>query len=857
MSPTPPIALILGAGSNVGHHVGRAFAAKGYRIVATARSVKEADSSSDQTYIQSDLSNPAAIAELFATVKTQLGHPSVVVYNAAAVTLNDPKNPFSISLSDFQRDFAVNTTSVFAAAQQAVLGFQELPESAARTFIYTGNCLNVSPILPLTDAGVGKSATAHLIHSASEAFKDRGFKFYYADERNADGSPAYSKVDGPAHGKFYTELAEGAEQGPWQQTFVKDLSLTLKRIVQKHYKPADNPITKRTWSGKANKDQPSTLLRAHQRPALVTRLAGNLRMDNTVATRENKRSRHPGNQKFITRACDACRKKKIRCEPTKDKCLQCIKFKSRCHFTPISGSRKIRKPAENEYIIELEERVKEMEGQLQIAYELNFQAGRPPHQPTNPGNILHDLLSGNHQIQDPNLAFWNEPSPNLMDLVVPQRNIVSSFPRYLDLPSKSSALILIEEGFRSFNRYFPIFDEQKFIKSFDARYSAAGFQDLAWWASVNVALSMGHTFRAIRTSQSKHDMALSYGYIQNVLGVVSQLIALPDSLAAIQSLLGTILILEGTPKSQMCPVLMATAMGMAQALGLHRRDRDPPGLSLLEIEERRNVFWIAYWMEKNISCLRRQASVQDDDDIDVELPTGTVSEPHLLSHGPATINILNSRIGLAIIQGQIYKRLFSVQAERQCEAQRAAAALELSGLLACWRASVPFDFEESSMTSLCLPLPEDVLQIIILHTVYANSVITVDRHIPQRGNPSAGPADIYTYTLPSESVCLIDSRKAIQLLQKIPRGKYAFIWLLVGSFFEAVTVLLHNVIVNPFHTRARSDILLIEPFLELLEVLDDDGDNVELQRMRKECNSLIQNAIAAVEGIEYTMIVDY
>jgi len=45
-------------------------------------------------------------------------------------------------------------------------------------------------------------------------------RFYYADERNADGSPAYAVVDGEAHGNFYVELAEGQGQGPWQQTFV-------------------------------------------------------------------------------------------------------------------------------------------------------------------------------------------------------------------------------------------------------------------------------------------------------------------------------------------------------------------------------------------------------------------------------------------------------------------------------------------------------------------------------------------------------------------------------------------------------------------------------------------------------------
>jgi hypothetical protein len=47
-------------------------------------------------------------------------------------------------------------------------------------------------------------------------------RFYYANERKANGSPAFI-VDGPAHGKIYTELAEGGSQGPWQQTFVKGI----------------------------------------------------------------------------------------------------------------------------------------------------------------------------------------------------------------------------------------------------------------------------------------------------------------------------------------------------------------------------------------------------------------------------------------------------------------------------------------------------------------------------------------------------------------------------------------------------------------------------------------------------------
>lgn len=161
------------------------------------------------------------------------------ILEAGAATPSDAKNPLSLPLTDFTRDLNINTTSAFVAAQQAVLGFEQLPDSASKTFIYTGNILNTTTMAPLMDLGVGKSATAHIIQSAATAYKDQGFKyafptpisragtdkcrFYYGDERKADGSPAYFDIDGEAHGKFYVQLAEDKSQGPWQQTFVKDV----------------------------------------------------------------------------------------------------------------------------------------------------------------------------------------------------------------------------------------------------------------------------------------------------------------------------------------------------------------------------------------------------------------------------------------------------------------------------------------------------------------------------------------------------------------------------------------------------------------------------------------------------------
>jgi NAD(P)-dependent dehydrogenase (short-subunit alcohol dehydrogenase family) len=81
MPATSPVILILGAGPNVGSHVAKAFASKGYKVALAARKAKEADNTPDQVNIPSDLSDPNSVVNAFSKVKALLGLPSVVVYN--------------------------------------------------------------------------------------------------------------------------------------------------------------------------------------------------------------------------------------------------------------------------------------------------------------------------------------------------------------------------------------------------------------------------------------------------------------------------------------------------------------------------------------------------------------------------------------------------------------------------------------------------------------------------------------------------------------------------------------------------------------------------------------------------------
>ncbi|KAL7939074.1 hypothetical protein V8C35DRAFT_285630 [Trichoderma chlorosporum] len=217
------IALILGAGSNVGQAVSSAFSQAGYKVALVSRSAKES-SSATQVSIPADLTKPDSIPSIFASVRKALGaDPNIVIYNAAALTPpSDKTNPFTVDIESFENDLRLMNTSAYVAAREAVAGFEKLDKSLSKAFIYTGNWLNAvtmpSPIF--VTLGSGKSAAASWIGQASVHYKEKGYGFYFADERTAEGRSIGGAISGPAHAEVYLELADGKVDAPWHTTFV-------------------------------------------------------------------------------------------------------------------------------------------------------------------------------------------------------------------------------------------------------------------------------------------------------------------------------------------------------------------------------------------------------------------------------------------------------------------------------------------------------------------------------------------------------------------------------------------------------------------------------------------------------------
>ncbi|RGP81287.1 short-chain dehydrogenase [Fusarium longipes] len=216
------VALIFGAGSNVGSSVAQAFLAKGYKVAVASRSQNPETSTSTELHIPTDCSDTSSVLNAFAKTKSVFGFPNVVIYNTYSGQWNNADNIFEVPLDHFQSSAVVNIVSVYAAAQEAVKGWAELPASSKPTFILTGNCGNVTPIPVIMTLSVGKAGAANLIEMAAKCYKDKGYRFYYTDERHEDGSPMWKGATAEGHAQFYTELAEDGSR-EWYQTFVSGL----------------------------------------------------------------------------------------------------------------------------------------------------------------------------------------------------------------------------------------------------------------------------------------------------------------------------------------------------------------------------------------------------------------------------------------------------------------------------------------------------------------------------------------------------------------------------------------------------------------------------------------------------------
>jgi len=116
MSATQKVAVITGASQGIGAELVKAYRERGYRVVATARNVKQTDDQ-DIIAVAGDIADPATARCVIATAVEKFGRVDTLVNNAGVFIAK----PFtSYTAEDYAAITGVNLTGFFAITQLAI-----------------------------------------------------------------------------------------------------------------------------------------------------------------------------------------------------------------------------------------------------------------------------------------------------------------------------------------------------------------------------------------------------------------------------------------------------------------------------------------------------------------------------------------------------------------------------------------------------------------------------------------------------------------------------------------------------------------------------------------------------------------
>ncbi|KAJ5684304.1 transcriptional regulator family: Fungal Specific TF [Penicillium maclennaniae] len=638
----------------------------------------------------------------------------------------------------------------------------------------------------------------------------------------------------------------------------------------------------------------------------------------------------------IARACDMCRKKKIKCDGKMPKCSHCINYKTDCVFTQVEKKRNPPKGAK--YIEGLENRLGRMESLLRLSGLLSEDDNGKTDlgtlekrlaDRTNALNMARNLKQFNTPSATQQTSASHNTTPRMDSHSSPHTDATSpksekqsegevealsdmmcslvtnncGETRYIgsssgfsifspkgiqwvnektgdtsfqDMISSASvddnkwmywkpeifkeALSLFKDFFDNFNCMFPLFHEATFMHLVERQYSRDPYEGSGWWASINVVLAISHRLRVMSNLVPHEEDKKAWLYLKNAMGVLTELTMRNTDLLSVQALLGMSLFLQGTPNPQPAFFLVAAAIRLSHSIGLHKRG-SAFGLNTVEVEQRKRVFWIAYCLDKDI-CLRSgRPPVQDDDDMNVELPSedppdnvGNVP----LANGKGKFNLFRSLCEFATIESSVYKRLYSAKASKQSDGELLNTIGELDKELEDWKDNIPVDFRpEHEIQATHGPL---LLQVVVLHFSYYNCLTTIHRMSVHHGywtsrlsnyaiqGLNARPLNPRVFL--SAVLCVTAARASINLIKYIPQGDFACVWLILYYPVSALVTLFANILQNPNDGRARSDVKLMNVVVNFLSTLVSDESNGSIRRMLGLCGEFERIAKVVLDKAE-------
>ncbi|CAG8960484.1 hypothetical protein HYFRA_00008203 [Hymenoscyphus fraxineus] len=421
----------------------------------------------------------------------------------------------------------------------------------------------------------------------------------------------------------------------------------------------------------------------------------------------------------VTRACDECRRKKIKCDG-KQPCTHCTVYSYDCSYDQPSNRR--RNPAP-QYIESLEKRLQkaevllrtflpdvdlddpnidaviadrqgqasdakisqsraaeaEQDAQLSSMIALTGQLdldeeGRWDFHGGSSGTVFHaslraqfgDLLGNDEKPGTPFLP--KRPRENPLGITNPSASVA------MDLPSKETALALCANSLNYACALLRFVHQPTFYEMVDRIYDPSSPIISNELALLYVVIGLGSIFDTDKLSHAdvEYKEGLNRGliYFQKGRGMVD--ITDCRDIVSLQTILFMILFLQSSSNLSTCYSYIGIALRSALRMGLHRNLTHSHKFNPIEREVRRRLFWIVRKMDTYVSALLGFPQMLSTDDIDQVLPIEVddeyITKDSILPMPPGKTSLYaasNAHTALMAILADVIKYIYPTKGVEQ------------------------------------------------------------------------------------------------------------------------------------------------------------------------------------------------